>query len=132
MGNTWTAVVVWALRDGPRRPVELRRRIGGISGKVLGETLRRLAHHGLVTHRRHREAPPRVDYELTPLGRTLLPLIEAFGAWAFDHAEEVLDAQDRWEALHAADPEGAASAEPQGAAEPQEAVGVRGAEEDEG
>ncbi|MDT0341716.1 winged helix-turn-helix transcriptional regulator [Streptomyces litchfieldiae] len=94
LGNTWNAVVIWSLRHGPRRPHELRRLIGGISGKVLNETLRRLESHGLVAHRRYREAPPRVEYELTPLGRTLLPPIEAFGAWAFEHADEVMAARE--------------------------------------
>jgi DNA-binding HxlR family transcriptional regulator len=95
LGNTWNAVVIWSLRHGPRRPHELRRRIGGISAKVLNETLRRLEFHGLVRRRRYREAPPRVEYELTPLGRTLLPPIEAFGDWAFRHGDEVVAAQER-------------------------------------
>ncbi|MEV4804526.1 helix-turn-helix domain-containing protein [Nonomuraea sp. NPDC049421] len=95
LGNTWNAVVLWALRHGPRRPGELRDTIGGISTKVLTETLRRLEYNGLVTRHAYAEAPPRVEYELTALGRSLLPPIAAFGEWAFDHADEVLDAQDR-------------------------------------
>jgi DNA-binding HxlR family transcriptional regulator len=95
IANTWNAVVVWALRDGPRRPGELRGRIGGISPKVLTETLRRLERNGLAARRAHREAPPRVEYELTDLGRTLLTPIEAFGRWAYEHADEVLDAQEQ-------------------------------------
>ncbi|RKN42928.1 winged helix-turn-helix transcriptional regulator [Streptomyces hoynatensis] len=97
LGNTWNGVVLWALRRGAQRPHELRRRIGGISPKVLTETLRRLEHNGLVAHRRYREAPPRVEYALTGLGRSLLPAIEALGLWAVEHAEEVLAAQDRAE-----------------------------------
>ncbi|MFD4371212.1 winged helix-turn-helix transcriptional regulator [Streptomyces sp. NPDC058486] len=95
LSNTWNAVVIWALRDGPRRPFELRERIGGISSKVLTETLRRLQFNGLVD--RHPEpgaVPPRVSYELTPLGRTLLAPIDAFGAWAFEHGDDVMAAQD--------------------------------------
>ncbi|MEU4405591.1 helix-turn-helix domain-containing protein [Streptosporangium sp. NPDC023963] len=99
IGNTWNAVVVWALRAGPRRPGELREEIGGISAKVLTETLRRLEYNGLVSRRAYAEAPPRVEYELTDLGRTMVPLIGAFGEWAFDHGDEVLDAQDRAEGL---------------------------------
>jgi DNA-binding HxlR family transcriptional regulator len=94
MANTWNAVVIWALRGGPRRPVDLRREIGGIRPKVLNETLRKLEHSGLITRRTYREAPPRVDYELTPLGTTLIAPIEAFGRWAHDHAHEVHAAQD--------------------------------------
>ncbi|KAB8163871.1 transcriptional regulator [Streptomyces sp. 3MP-14] len=82
LGNTWNGVVLWALRDGPTRPATLRRRIGGISNKVLTETLRRLERNGLVARERYREAPPRVEYRLTPLGETLLPTLQAAGDWA--------------------------------------------------
>lgn len=94
IANTWNAVVVWALRHGPRRPADLRQQIGGISSKVLTETLRRLQANGLVARRAYREAPPRVEYGLTDLGRTLLTPIEALGAWAFEHADQVVRAQE--------------------------------------
>ncbi|MFJ8297974.1 winged helix-turn-helix transcriptional regulator [Streptomyces sp. NPDC094447] len=95
LSHTWNAVLIWCLRDGPRRPGELRERIGGISPKVLTETLRRLEFNGLVTRIAYAEAPPRVEYELTALGRTLLAPIEAFGAWAFEYGDEVMAAQER-------------------------------------
>ncbi|MEO3870126.1 helix-turn-helix domain-containing protein [Nonomuraea sp. B12E4] len=95
ISNTWNAVVVWSLRHGPRRPGQLREEIGGISPKVLTETLRRLQFNGLVTRRTYAEAPPRVEYELTDLGRTLLHPIGVFGEWAFEHADDVMAAQDR-------------------------------------
>ncbi|WAL93271.1 winged helix-turn-helix transcriptional regulator [Streptomyces sp. Je 1-369] len=95
LSNTWNAVLLWGLRDGPRRPGELRERIGGISPKVLTETLRRLEFNGLVERHAFAEAPPRVEYELTALGRTLLGPIDAFGAWAFEHGDEVMAAQER-------------------------------------
>ncbi len=94
LSHTWNAVVLWALRDGPRRPVELREQIGGISSKVLTETLRRLQFNGLVERRAHGGAPPRVEYGLTALGRTLLEPIGAFGAWAYAHGDEVMAAQE--------------------------------------
>ncbi|WP_336214241.1 winged helix-turn-helix transcriptional regulator [Nonomuraea sp. LPB2021202275-12-8] len=94
MSNTWNAVVIWSLRHGPRRPGDLRTRIGGISPKVLTETLRRLEANGLVTRQSYAQAPPRVEYELTDLGRTLLEPIGTLGEWAFDHADEVMAAQD--------------------------------------
>lgn len=97
LSHTWNAVLIWALRDGPARPGELRARIGGIRPKVLTETLRRLEFNGLVTRRAYAEAPPRVEYELTALGRTLLDPIDAFGAWAFEHGDEVMAAQERQE-----------------------------------
>jgi DNA-binding HxlR family transcriptional regulator len=95
LANTWNSVVLWALRDGPRRHGALRTRIGGISQKVLTETLRRLEFNGLVARRAYGGSPPRVEYELTPLGRTLLAPIDAFGAWAFAHGDEVMAAQER-------------------------------------
>jgi DNA-binding HxlR family transcriptional regulator len=97
VANTWNAVVVWALRTGPWRPGELREHIGGISPKVLTETLRRLQYNGLVARRAYPGPPPHVEYELTPLGRTLLEPIEAFGEWAFAHGDEVMAAQERAE-----------------------------------
>ncbi|MGW2376554.1 winged helix-turn-helix transcriptional regulator [Kitasatospora sp. NPDC001683] len=98
LANTWNAVVVWALREGPSRPGELRERIGGISPKVLTETLRRLQFDGLVERRAYAGSPPRVEYTLTGLGRTLLEPIEAFGAWAFEHGELVMAAREQAEA----------------------------------
>lgn len=100
IGNTWNAVVIWSLRHGPRRPGRLQEEIGGISTKVLTETLRRLEFNGLVARQAYAEAPPRVEYELTDLGRTLLGPIGAFGEWAFAHADEVMAAQDRWESTY--------------------------------
>lgn len=97
MSNTWNAVVVWSLRHGPRRPGELREAMGGISQKVLTETLRRLEYNGLVSRHAYQEVPPRVEYALTELGQSLLGPIEAFGAWAYEHADDVLEAQDKAE-----------------------------------
>ncbi|MHC5260429.1 winged helix-turn-helix transcriptional regulator [Streptomyces sp. UC4497] len=94
--NTWNAVALWALRDGAARPVELRERIGGISPKVLNETLRRLQFNGLVDRRTCPNGSG-VKYQLTPLGRTLLGPIDAVGAWAFEYGDEVMAAQEREE-----------------------------------
>ncbi|WP_157245556.1 winged helix-turn-helix transcriptional regulator [Nonomuraea typhae] len=91
LGNTWNAVLLWSLRHGPRRPSRLRAEVGGISAKVLNETLRRLEFNGLVARD---SRPGRAEYSLTELGRSLLGPIESFGQWAADHADEVLAAQD--------------------------------------
>ncbi|WP_405151745.1 helix-turn-helix transcriptional regulator [Sphaerisporangium sp. NBC_01403] len=64
---------------------------------MLTETPRRLEYNGLVSRQAFQEAPPRVEYQLTGLGRTPLGPIEAFGEWAHEHGDEVLDAQDRAE-----------------------------------
>ncbi|MEU0935077.1 helix-turn-helix domain-containing protein [Embleya sp. NPDC005971] len=92
--NRWNSVVVFALADGPMRPGALAARIGGISAKVLNETLRRLEYHGLVCRRAYAEAPPRVDYALTDLGESLLVPFHALGAWSLEHGHRVLAAQD--------------------------------------
>jgi DNA-binding HxlR family transcriptional regulator len=102
LGGTWTSVVLYALRERPLRPRELRDRIGGISHKVLTDTLRRLERNGLVERRRYAEAPPRVEYGLTAPGRGLLEPILALGRWAELYADEVVQAQERAEAAEAA------------------------------
>lgn len=91
IGNTWTIVVLHALRHGPRRPRALRTSIGGISPKALNQTLRRLEHHGLVSRHPVAEAPPRVDYRLTDLGRSLLGPVDALADWVADHAAELAE-----------------------------------------
>lgn len=95
LSGTWTGVVLWSLQHGPLRPGELRERIGGISHKVLTETLRRLERDGLVVRRRYAEAPPRVEYELTPPGRGMLEPLAALGRWTERYADEVLGTRDR-------------------------------------
>ncbi|MEV0346451.1 helix-turn-helix domain-containing protein [Nonomuraea sp. NPDC050680] len=92
--HAWLPVVVFALKEGPMRPGRLRREIGGISQKVLTQTLRRMERCGLVERRRYAEAPPRVEYELTQAGKDLLVPIRALGDWAFRHADTVLAAYD--------------------------------------
>ena len=93
MDNKWTAMVVIALGRGVRRFGELRTKVDGISAKVLTETLRSLERDGLVARHVHAEMPPRVEYELTELGRTLHAPLQAIGCWAEVHAEEVLAAR---------------------------------------
>ncbi|WP_089503855.1 MULTISPECIES: winged helix-turn-helix transcriptional regulator [unclassified Nocardioides] len=87
--SRWLSVIVWTLRDGPMRPKELEKTIGGIRHKVLTENLRRMEAVGLVERHRYAEAPPRVEYELTPTGRDLLVPIRALGAWAYRNADAI-------------------------------------------
>ncbi|HET6856805.1 MAG TPA: helix-turn-helix domain-containing protein [Streptomyces sp.] len=96
LANTWSSVTLWALRDGPLRHGELKERLGGIRAKVLTETLRRLETNGLL-RREAASSPPRVDYELTELGRSLLGPIEVVGVWSQQYGDDVLAAQDRAE-----------------------------------
>ncbi|MFJ7243900.1 winged helix-turn-helix transcriptional regulator [Kitasatospora sp. NPDC098652] len=98
IANRWDSVVLYVLGEGgPMRPRTLLDRIGGLSPKVLNETLRRLEYNGLVERHRYAEAPPRVDYALTDAGTALLDPIRALGAWAETHADAVLAAQERYE-----------------------------------
>lgn len=93
--HTWDPVVLAALHDGPRRRRELRDAIGGIRDKTLTESLRRLLANGLITRRTYAEAPPRVEYALTPLGRSLADgPMRALGRWITDHGDELLAAQE--------------------------------------
>lgn len=82
----WRVLLVYGLLAGPQRPAELRRRLPGITQKVLTETLRGMAADGLVERRVLREtAPQHVQYALTPLGRTLEEPLSAICAWAAAH-----------------------------------------------
>ncbi len=89
IGGKWTLVVIWHLREGRPRFSELERAIGDISQKALTDTLKHLEGAGLLTRTAFAQVPPRVEYALTPLGRTLLPLIEAIETWAVRHQGEL-------------------------------------------
>ncbi|MEV5650174.1 helix-turn-helix domain-containing protein [Nocardia sp. NPDC052254] len=100
--HTWDPVILVGLLGGARRRGVLRTEIGGISDKALTEALRRLLGHGLVERRRYAQAPPRVEYDLTALGRSLVegPL-RALGDWVDAHGDELLEASgapddDEW------------------------------------
>ncbi|MBO0856241.1 MAG: helix-turn-helix transcriptional regulator [Nocardia sp.] len=98
IADKWSVVALYALSRGPRRHGDLVDLIGGISRKVLTQTLRRLARHGLVTRHAYSEVPPRVEYELTDLGRTLIQPIQDLAHWAEDHGPAILDALDEADA----------------------------------
>ena len=98
IGDRWTVLVVGTLASGPRRFSEIRRRIQGISQKMLTQTLRALERDGLVTRTVHAEVPPRVVYELTEAGRTLQEPLAALQAWAVEHYGQVSEAHDRYDA----------------------------------
>jgi DNA-binding HxlR family transcriptional regulator len=98
IANKWTAMVVIALDGGRMRFGDLRTTVDGISAKVLTETLRDLERDGLVTRHVYAEVPPRVEYELTALGRTLHTPLEALGRWAEANIAEVLAAREAYDA----------------------------------
>ena len=98
IANKWTAMVVVVLGRGRLRFGDLRTAVEGISGKVLTETLRDLERDGLVERYVYAEMPPRVEYELTTLGRTLHAPLLALSRWAEEHIAEVLAARDAYDA----------------------------------
>jgi DNA-binding HxlR family transcriptional regulator len=89
IGARWTVFVLNALEHGPKRFVELKTHIQGITSKVLTETLRTLEHDGLIARTDYEENPPRVEYELTELGRSLLEPLRAVRRWAEEHVPEI-------------------------------------------
>lgn len=94
IGDKWTVLVIMLLVPGPRRFNELKRAIGGISQRMLTLTLRQLEREGLVTRTVFPTIPPRVDYELTALGRSLREPVEALGLWVL-RSQDSLDAARR-------------------------------------
>ncbi|GAQ53266.1 winged helix-turn-helix transcriptional regulator [Streptomyces acidiscabies] len=98
IANKWTAMVVIALTGGPLRFRDLRTTVDGISAKVLTDTLRDLERDGIVTRHSYTEVPPRVEYELTDLGRSLHAPLEALGRWAEEHITEVMTAREDYDA----------------------------------
>ena len=81
IGSKWSMLLLCTLRDGPTRSGELARRAGGISQKMLTQTLRELERHGIVHRRDFKEVPPRVEYSLTRLGESLSDLVRQIESW---------------------------------------------------
>ncbi|BCJ47353.1 transcriptional regulator [Actinoplanes ianthinogenes] len=98
ISDKWVSLLLNALADGPQRYSELSRTIAGVSQKMLTQTLRGMERDGLVTRTVTAAVPVRVDYELTPLGASLLPVMTAIKAWAetnIDAVEQARRAYDR-------------------------------------
>ena len=101
VGDKWTVLVVSNLGDGPKRFNELRKALGSISQRMLTLTLRGLERDGLVTRTAYPTIPPRVDYELTRLGRSLLEPVNEFSLWARKHRAAMEDARTRFDRTQA-------------------------------
>src|ERR1700710_3009436 len=101
VGDKWSVFVIMLLGNGPRRFNEIKRMVGGISQRMLTLTLRALERDGLVTRTVFPTIPPRVDYELTDLGRGLWTPVEALGMWAREHQVEIEDARARFDRRNA-------------------------------
>src|SRR5438105_10648472 len=105
VADKWTVLVLVILIEGTARFNELRRRIDGVTQKMLTKTLRELEENGFVSRRIYAEVPPRVEYTLTPLGHSLVKVLDTVKDWVNRHAGEVVTARERFargEALRAA------------------------------
>lgn len=100
IGDKWSVLVVSTLGSGSRRFNELRREIPSVSQRMLTLTLRNLERDGLVSRTVTPTIPPRVDYELTPLGRSLEGPIGQLQQWALDNVGAIDEAQARYDLLH--------------------------------
>ena len=100
IGDKWTVLVVTVLGNGPKRFSEIRRSLGSISQRMLTLTLRALERDGLVTRTVFPTIPPRVDYELTKLGHSLLEPVRELGLWARKNRLAIQDARLRFDAAN--------------------------------
>ncbi|MFF4211870.1 winged helix-turn-helix transcriptional regulator [Streptomyces sp. NPDC001796] len=97
--SRWTTPILWTLHThGRQRFVELQRRIDRITPKVLTQRLRQLERDGLIVRTYHPEVPPRVEYEISELGRSLAPLFAHLAEWSAEHLDEVERARNDYDA----------------------------------
>ena len=97
LAEKWALLLIHTLADGPARTAQLRRRIGGISEKMLIQTLRRLERNGFVSRRAYPEVPPRVEYSLTGLGASLSGPITPLDRWVERHLQDIGVAQHEFD-----------------------------------
>jgi DNA-binding HxlR family transcriptional regulator len=97
VGDKWSLMILGMLETGPMRFTVLQRSIPGISHRMLTHTLRSLQRDGLVSRESFAEIPPRVEYEVTALGHTLLPVVIELARWASEHQRELRANQDAWD-----------------------------------
>ncbi|WP_051046642.1 winged helix-turn-helix transcriptional regulator [Nocardia asiatica] len=107
LADKWVMLVLSVLRaqDGPIRFNELRRRLDGITQKMLTRTLRNLEREGLVRRAVYPTVPPRVEYSLTELGTSIGAISHAMGVWAVEHQDRILSARAEFDARAATEPE---------------------------
>ena len=97
IGDKWSVLIVSRLGAGSMRFNDLKRNVGGISQRMLTLTLRGLERDGLITRTVYPSVPPRVDYELTALGRSLLVPVSALGDWALKNREKIEQAREKFD-----------------------------------
>ncbi|MFF0144911.1 HxlR family transcriptional regulator [Amycolatopsis sulphurea] len=101
IGDQWTVLIVGALRAGPLRFTQVGKRVEGISQKVLTQTLRSLVRDGILVRTAYPVIPPKVEYELTPLGRDLAEPLDMLDRWARHHMDQVTAARAAFDAENA-------------------------------
>jgi DNA-binding HxlR family transcriptional regulator len=97
IADKWTTLLIYLLSRGKQRYGDLHRQVGGISQKMLTQTLRKLERDGLVSRHIYPEVPPRTEYELTRLGHTLIEPMGALCDWAGAHLSELEQARKRYD-----------------------------------
>jgi DNA-binding HxlR family transcriptional regulator len=97
IGDKWSLLVIALLDDRSMRFTELKKTIDGISQRMLTVTLRGLERDGIITRTVHPVVPPRVDYALTPLGRTLLDTVGTLVTWAEEHVGQIENARTTYD-----------------------------------
>ncbi|MFD1883102.1 winged helix-turn-helix transcriptional regulator [Paracoccus pacificus] len=100
VGDKWSVLLVMALCAGPRRFNDLKRAVPGITQRMLTLTLRGMERDGLITREVFPTTPPRVEYALTELGRSLREPVEAIGQWAVANEAKIAAAQARYDAVN--------------------------------
>ncbi len=96
ISGKWTVLVVHILSSKTMRHGELQRAVGGISQKMLTETLRELERNGIVARNVYPVVPPHVEYSLTPLGNSLTKVLDEVCVWAREHYREVGQAREQY------------------------------------
>ena len=104
VASKWTALAIGALEDGPQRFGEVRRKVEGITQKMLTQTLRALTRDGLITRTVYPTVPLRVEYELTPLGRSLVAPLSALRTWSEQHIDLIQTARADYDETADLDP----------------------------
>lgn len=97
VGDKWTLLTITVLTPGPLRFTALHEQVAGISQRMLGQTLRALNRDGLVTRTAYPEVPPRVEYALTPLGRSLGEAVSGLVHWVRDHQSDIVRNRDEFD-----------------------------------
>jgi len=97
IANKWTILIVYALTQGKKRYSDLKQQITGVSPKMLIQNLRNLERCGVVARCVYPTVPPRVEYSLTPLGKSLVEPLAILGEWSYKHIQDVKDSIDRYD-----------------------------------